>query len=247
MLDDVGFNGMDEFDLVLWDGIGRGFFDERALAIQATVLDERAKIAESEDSFGAAWRLYHDSFDDNEPEVTQKLFESFCKNAPYITPVNVNGTITLLKELGHPDKASAALQHYMEVRSDERKFFDLSEYAFERDVTDPDVRAAFDAKYVSFKDPRPPVEVLVQMGKNQSFPREDVAVVAKLTTDELYAIFRKLKGTELRWALRASVEIEHPDADPELKELVGRAREALKKIASESTINRLRAKKYITS
>jgi hypothetical protein len=79
-LDSFGFSTMDEFDLSLLEGIEQGYFDEDTLVRRAQQLDEKFKAAESEGSLEASWRLYHDSFDDNEPEVIGGIISAFRKH-----------------------------------------------------------------------------------------------------------------------------------------------------------------------
>jgi hypothetical protein len=158
-LDSFGFSTMDEFDLSLLEGIEQGYFDEDTLVRRAQQLDEKFKAAESEGSLEASWRLYHDSFDDNEPEVIGGIISAFRKHVRLVTPLNLSGTIKLLKDLGRTDEAKQALAYYMNKRGDEnRGFFDLDEYPFGDDIDDCDVRAAFDTKYRSFKDDRSPAQ-----------------------------------------------------------------------------------------
>ena len=65
LLDKYGFTRTDEFDLKLLDGINQGYFDEPGLAIEASKLDDKRKAELVEGSFSDAWRLYHDTFDNN--------------------------------------------------------------------------------------------------------------------------------------------------------------------------------------
>jgi hypothetical protein len=91
----------------------------------------------------------------------------------------------MLKDLGHADEAKRVLDYYIEKRAEEsRSFFDLDEYPFGDDIDDPDVRSAFDAKYHSFKDDRFPAQVLIRIAKNQSWSRDDITLLSKLSADE---------------------------------------------------------------
>jgi hypothetical protein len=241
-----GFTVMDEFDLVLLDGIERGFFDEAALAKQARELNKKIKAAEAEGSFDAAWRLYHDSFEDNQAEVVTEIFAAFQRNVQSVTPLNLNGTIKLLKELGHPTEAAAALQYYMEKRNEEpRDFFDLENYPFANEITDPDVRAAFDAKYKSFTDQRAPAEVLVRIAKEKGWSRDDMTLLSRLSVDDFYAMFKAQKGTDLVRTIQASLQFGRiASADIDMKGISAKATEALQRIGKETPINRRRIKKY---
>jgi hypothetical protein len=117
LLNELMFTSIDEFDLLLLDGIEKGYFDEGELINCAVKLDLRFKSERAHGSLQDAWRLFHDSFENNEHQVRDKIFEALCNNIQHVTPVNLNGTIRLLKELGASDKANEALCRYMEARN----------------------------------------------------------------------------------------------------------------------------------
>lgn len=246
LLDEFEFSGMDEFDLMLLKGIQRGFFDEAALTDCACKLDKDIKKTQAEGSFSAAWDLYHNSFDDNEVEVVEGVFEAFRKNVQIVTPVNLNGTVRLLKDLGHDEEAAEAIRHFMEQRTESRDFFDLSKIPFEDHITDPDIRDAFETKNQSFADDRSPVEVLVRIAKNQSWSRDDVALLSNLSADDFYTMFKEQKGSDFSRIIRASTQFENitgASADM-MKGISAKAKEALIRIGGESRINRRRVRKY---
>ena len=43
------------------------------------------------------------------PAAVKEICDTFRKNVQYITPHNLNGTVTLLKDLGHSQEAAEAL------------------------------------------------------------------------------------------------------------------------------------------
>ena len=80
----------DELDLVLAEAVRTGFIIDEQFNDKAGNKDQEIKAAKSEGSFSDAWRLYHDSFDENTEEVVNGLYESFKKNYRHITPLNLN-------------------------------------------------------------------------------------------------------------------------------------------------------------
>jgi hypothetical protein len=75
-------------------------------------------------------RLYHDTFNDNGDEVINGLYESFKDNCKYITPTNLDGTVSLFRELGENEKASDIIRTYIENRKDETELFNMEENNF---------------------------------------------------------------------------------------------------------------------
>jgi len=154
LLEAYGYVWTDEFDQTLIDGVERGYFDPEVVKRAAKQVNEKVIASKADGSFETAWSAYHDSFADNQEEVLNGIYASFKTNVRYISPTNLNGTLTLFKDLGRPDQAKELLDHYMTFRQEPRGFFDLEEYAFAENITDPDVRAAFDARAAEIPETR---------------------------------------------------------------------------------------------
>jgi hypothetical protein len=209
-------------------------------------LDEKFKAAEGEGSLEGAWRLYHDSFDDNEPTVVAGIVSAFREHVRLVSPLNLSGTVKMLKEIGHANEAKRLLDYYIEKRGEEsRSFFDLEKYPFGDDIDDPDVRSAFDAKYRSFQDDRSPAHVLVRIAKNQSWSRDDITLLSNLRADDFYDLFKQQNDEDLGRVVRARLQFAQiGGTDEEEKSISAKAREALVRIGKESSINRRRVRKF---
>ncbi len=135
-MDVYGWGGADEFDLEVINGLKKGYFDFAAVREQASKIHRSVSASVSDASFTEAWGVYHDSFDDNEGDVVQALFDSFIKNAEHISPMNLNGTVGLFKDLGYPEKAQQLVSHYIASHKDHPSVFDLEEYPFADSIND---------------------------------------------------------------------------------------------------------------
>ena len=63
--------------------------------------------------------------------------------------MNLSSSITFLKDAGQAAEAAEALKYYVESRHELPSFWDLKTHPFDSNVSDPDVRAAFEAKLTS--------------------------------------------------------------------------------------------------
>ena len=136
LLADYGYQTTDEFDLVIARTLETGYLDESTLTAHAQTLNERMIAQKSDTSFTEAWNRYHDSFNTDDNEVLQELFDSFKKNAKYIAPINLNGTVKLFRELNRDDEANELIEHYINARRHEAKIFDLERHAFRNNIDD---------------------------------------------------------------------------------------------------------------
>jgi len=242
---EYGYQLTDELDLLLAEAVRTGFFVERTFNIEASKKNGEILSAKSEGSFSDAWSLYHDSFDNNEEAVINGLYESFKKNFKHISLTNLNGTVTLFRELGEDDKATEIIDLYIKERRDETGLFNLKQNNFFGDVRDPEIVEKFDKVYEESVTEETASQVLERIAGKNGFNQSDEIVLANTTSDEFYDIFKNIEGKHLSSYVGASLQFGNfSNATDRQKEISSNAIEALKKIAGESEINRRRVRKF---
>ena len=198
--------------------------------------------SKSEGSFSKAWRLYHDTFNDNQDEVINGIYESFKVNCKYITPTNLNGTVSLFRELGENDKASEIIGIYIENRKDETVLFNMAENDFFGDIRDQEVIDRFNEIYNKSITTENAKQVLYRIKGNNGWGPSDEVVLANTSVDEYYDLFKSETGRDLSSLVTTCLKF--GNSSEQQKEIVNRTTQALKKIASESEINKRRVKKF---
>src|SRR5271169_594822 len=103
------------------------------------------------------------SFADNQDLVLDAIYQSVLNDVQHITPMDLNGTVTVFKELGRQHQASEIIKLYVESQGEDRRLFDLERYPFGGEIEDPDVVRAFTEKNKTFKVERDPVVTLLSM------------------------------------------------------------------------------------
>jgi hypothetical protein len=240
-----GFGSMDDFDIALLEGVQNGFFDPQLIQKHGAELDRQAKATKLDSSFRDAWDLFHDSFHDNQNEVLDTMYQSFRNNVQNITPLNLQGTVQLFKELGRPQEAAELLRYYVDNRRDEPRSFDLSSYTFRGDISDPDVIAAFNSRHATLAVKPDLRSVLLSMARMKGWNPEDIELLSATTVDEFCTVFKQTQGEELRKIINSCLQFDNIlNATPDTKKISATAIEALKLIGMESAINARRVKKY---
>lgn len=243
LLEAYGYAWTDDLDQILMDGVERGFFDPEAVKKAGKVVHDKVVASKADGAFESAWSAYHDSFADNGNEVLDGIYASFIKNVQYISPVNLNGTVALFKELGRPVQAKEMVDHYMKERQEPRGFFDLDEYPFADNVTDPDVRAAFEARLAEAPEAHDVKAVLSSI--KGGWTEEAIAILATTSPEEYAKIFKAHSGQELRRLLSNAFQFDRiSNATDQMKEIPQRVRAGLMKIGQESAINARRVKRF---
>ncbi len=186
--------------------------------------------------------MYHNTFDNNEEQLVAALQEGVKKAAKQITPMDLNGTVRLLKELGHEEVAKGLIPEYISARKDEPKLFELVGSPFGGEIDDPDVRAAFAEQVQRLVEKPDPAEILLHIAKNSSWNPKDIEFLSKLGPDDFYTIF-KSAGENASRLIGASLTLSRLN-EPMYKAIGANVLQALRKIGSESRLNRRRVSRY---
>lgn len=235
----------DELDIILAEAVKTGYFVEEEFREKASIKNQQIIASKSEGSFSNAWRLYHDTFNDNGDEVINGLYESFKKNCKYITPTNLNGTVSLFRELGEEKKASEIIEIYIENRKDETELFNIKVNNFFGDIRDQEVIDRFNAIYNQSVTTETAKQVLDRIAGNNGWNQSDEVVLANTSVDDYYNLFKTETGRHLSSFVTTCLKFgQFGNASDQQKEIARRATEALRKIAAESEINKRRVKKF---
>ena len=245
ILQSYNYTLTDELDLVVAKAVQTGYFIEEEFILKASEKNQQLISSKSENSFSDAWKLYHDSFNDNADEVINGLYDSFKRNCKYITPLNLNGTVTLFRELGEDDKASEIIDLYIESRKDDIETFNMEEANVFGDINDQELISKFNNVYNQTIITKTARQVLEDIAGKNGWSQNDEMVLAKTSVDEYYDIFKSETGHVLSTFVTTCLRFgQFGNASEQQKEISKRATEALRKIASESEINRRRVKKF---
>jgi len=242
LLSSYDFNQMDEFDGVIFRAVCEGHVDPEWLRKEAAALQKRLEASDADQSFQQAWDLYHDSFDDNAAEVVGALADAVMKTPRAISPTNLSGTIGLLKDLDWGGDVEKLIAEYVVAHATEsRDFWDLQHSTFGGEVRDIDVRRAFAEKLATFSHGRDPIAVLHEIALERGWNPRDMTFLASVSADDFYAIFKRLRGTDLRRAISGALWFRNMgNADEAMTTVTANAVAALQRIGQESEINRRR-------
>lgn len=235
----------DELDLVLTEAVKTGYFVEKDLKEKATTKNQQIIASKSEGSFSNAWRLYHETFNNNGAEVINELYESFKENCKYITPTNLNGTVTLFRELGEDKKASEIIDIYIDNRKNETELFNMKENNFFGDIRDQEIVEKFNAKYSKSVTTENAKQILDRIAGKNGWNQSDEVVLANTSVDDYYNLFKAETGRHLSSFVTTCLQFgQFGNASDQQKEIANRATEALRRIGAESEINKRRVKKF---
>lgn len=241
-LENYGFVRFSDLDLIISEAVASGFFDQDRLRSEVQGLDQQEGRAALEMQFERAWRRYHDSFDDDAEELAEQLIQSFKANVAQISPMNANGTIHVLKEIGKLEEARSLIDFYTQNRGD--GVFSRSNLFSDNDLSDPDFAAAFDARAAAIVDNREPRDVLLQITVSQDWNPRDTKLLSDVNAEGYVAIFKSLRGADnLSQVVKTALMLARRDTT-EANRMRGAVVEALRQISLESPLNAARVAKF---
>ncbi|WP_288368175.1 hypothetical protein [uncultured Alcanivorax sp.] len=236
---------IDAFDLEIAKAVEKGVFNKPTLKKEAEKINEKFIARKSEASISKAWNKYHFTFEDNESDLIDSLLNSFKTNPQHISVLNLNGTVDLLRDLGYNKEANEIIELYIAEFQDKRETFDLDTTPFSERVNDKTLLQRFKEEHEKINDDRDPDQVLDTFVNNNAWKREDIILLSRATAEQYYKIFKKTKGEKLPSYIRACLRFERiANIGDNEKVIAQNARQALTRIAKESKLNALRAKRF---
>lgn len=234
------FAPLGDIDLAIEHVIVQGYTEESGFAEEAAKLDLMYRSGDKELKFIGAWRLFHDSFANNEDEIVERLRDGLKEGVRQITPANLSGTADLLRKLGHDKLANELISFYVEQRADDPDIFDLARNPFADHVTDGPTRDALNKQATLVAKAIPLREAVEGMAGGRGWSVEQEEALSAATADDLYQLFKGQTSVRVAKVVNVCLGFRNsPRAH-----IAERATVALQRIAAESNINRIRVARY---
>ncbi|RLB70669.1 MAG: hypothetical protein DRH07_08090 [Deltaproteobacteria bacterium] len=236
---------VDEFDQQIARLVENGYVDEVRFLEEAAVLNEKVLAAYSENSFKEAWKKFNESFDADDQEVISCLSASFKHNAKYISPVNLDGTVRLLRYLGKEPLATKIIGLYIDKRQGDAELFNLDTSALPGEIKDSEVITRFREKYESLRAKLSLREICDQLLACDSCSDEEEVHLSQAAVEKYVELFKSQKGQKLSQYVDLCLNFHRLGGTTKYQELIyEKAAEALKIIGSESKLNASRVRRF---
>jgi hypothetical protein len=170
---------------------------------------------------------------------------SLIINAKNIAPNNLNGTVSLFRELGRNDEATRAIDEYIAARGQELEIFNLSNSHFFGDKLDSEIVDKFNKQFFQNEKKETAKEVLLRISGQNGWNPKDETILANTGADEYYDLFTSEVGDHLHRIVKKCLEFgQSSNADDKQNTIAKNARDALIRIGNESNVNKRRVKRY---
>lgn len=225
-----------------------GYVEEEEFIAVINSFQELALKNNHSGSFTEAWRLFHDTFSENERVLVGTLRERFLDGAKWISLGNAMGTVKLMRELKREDVADELVSHWIDMAKKENKeLLNLEKAHLFEGSFDEKFRDAVKDAYL--KDMSLPTlsETLKSMVGKNGWGMDQVEVLSRSSTDDYYQFFKSIDSDEhLSSYVKTCLQFGGSnDGEERFKRIYAASSEALRKIAGESHLNTIRISRYL--
>jgi hypothetical protein len=239
------YDHADEFDLSIFSAVESGYLDKEDIHACAGVIQEQSRHAQGGARFSEVWsNLYHGSLTTSDQEFAKALHASAINEAKYISPLNLNSAIRVLRKIGEDQKADNLIERYIEARSEEDlTLFDIQSHHFlESDQMDGKLEVAFNKYREGYQDTRDPLSVLLNAAPERKWTKKDSVFISGMTSKQIESTLEMLNGPNLRVAIDTILMLSRGKY-PGAEKLKVEAQTAFENIANKHSLNRDKLKR----
>jgi hypothetical protein len=237
-----GFTNADEFDGAILDAMQCGYVEGAEISSHAAALDALADRDRLNEIFTAVWRKFRDRLDMTASQLVDEFVEAVEQAATVITPVTINSTVKLVRELGFEGKADEIIEIYIDQRRNTPKLFDIDHESRLGEVDDPNARARFLEIFNDSGDALSLTEAADLIVQNERWDDGIVPAFIHAQPDELIALLKSKQGDDLQRLATGMLQLQMPVEDSESYR--AKVILALQTIGRESSLNRIRVRRW---
>lgn len=237
-----GFLACDEFDTEVLSVLRNGYAHGSELAKYAQELDEVADRARLDGIFTEAWNTFHDRIDGTAEDLMRGLVSAVEVAATVISPLNLNSTVKLLRELGFSAEADYMIEKYVELNAGRTGLFKIDDSPWNEGIDDETLKRRF-AEVVTEEDGPPELATAAAVlleGKHWDDRMQ--ATLLNASAEDFVALFKENQGETMRKLIDSLYRAAH-FRGAETAPIAATVTDALGKIAAESKLNEMRAKR----
>ncbi len=240
LLREYGYRYTDEMDSLLASYIERGYLDEEAMRTEIEERNQNSKERAGQQYFRKAWDIYLDSFDDNEEEFAKALVDGFRGNMVYLTLQELDQVAFVLRKIERGRVADQLIGDYFQLRSgDIAKLKSGTRLTYSPE----DVRLAqlLAETLAAISDTRSLGDVIKHITASNGWSFEDEEILVGAEIEDYCTFFRTDRSRQLRSYVKRCLDFGRYAGPSQRHKLIAtKAESALRMLATENRINRLR-------
>lgn len=241
-----GYKKTNELDEVLIDMVKYGYIDTNRFQIQVGIRNNEIVRDNKRGSLFEAWQYFHNSFDDNQTEVVEKLYQAVLDGMAYVTPSDLDSVVGLFRDFDENIKATELIDSFINYANNGLNEYVQSIYMNVHPVKDAELLLKIKEYSVS-RDMEDSIgDVLIKLSGQNGWSDRHEVTLDSASEDDYYKLFKDiiLDGGDsiIATALKFG---NYSNGSDRMNRIGEKAKNALKRIGSESSINKIRVKRYL--
>ncbi|HCU0422016.1 TPA: NTPase [Klebsiella aerogenes] len=241
-----GYKKTNELDEILIDIVKYGYIDTNRFQIQVGIRNDEIIRDNKRGSLFKAWQYFHNSFDDNQSEVVEKLYRAVLDGMKYVTPSELDSVVGLFRDFGENIKATELINSFIDYSNDALNEYVQSIYMNVHPVKDAELLLRI-KEYSASRDMEDSIEdVLTKLSGQNGWSDRHEVTLDSASEDDYYKLFKDviLKGGDsiIATALKFG---SYSNGSDRMNRIGEKAKNALIRIGNESSINKIRVKRYL--
>lgn len=232
-------------DEALVDVVDKGYPNEERLCQAALEQDEVERRDDVDEEFREAWRLFHESLEDNSEEIVERLRKSFSRLSSTLSARNADTTIMLLRALGKTALADELMMLWIHDRANGERREELSNDRMQKfeAIEDPIFKDAANQAYERLLGAnRPSLYDIMEKARTERFIQsKSKPVLASAEVADYVAYFRA-HAADFPQVATMLLAMDEGDPSEEQIRIRDKTTQALIKLSEESAINHWRVK-----
>lgn len=242
LVEGVGFLAADNFDVEIADVMQCGYTEGSNIRRFAQELHNIADRVEKQKRFTDAWSLFRDRIDLTGDEVSTALVDAVVNAVDVISPLELDGTVRLLREIGFDSKADAVIDQYITGRAATPKIFDIDGNSRLGNVEDSRLKERFHNAYITSNASLKLADAANLVIANDEWDDGIASAFMTASAEELVALFEQYQGPNLRPLIAGVARL--PVAPVDRPILSDKLMRALQQIAGRSQLNAVRIRHW---
>jgi hypothetical protein len=220
--------------------VEKGYYDA-ILAEQIEIKNTEAHKQQGQASFGKAWNLYRDSFDNNEEEFLEALVTSFRQNMACLSIYDLQSTVKMARAFEKGELADMLVDEFLAYHKKVFAEKTTSEGFLRDEIIDNYLVKRLKEMWATAKDKRTLADVVKKLASSNGWNPEDIDLLAKCEVEDYYNFFKSEKSDMLYIYVKTCLKFKGiSSGDDQFNLIASKAKDALLKIAQESRINQMR-------
>lgn len=240
VISQYGFRYLDELDHELLQYVEQGYATPKLQAVLAE-FNNKTRHSQERDAYFKIWEMFTGSFNDNEDQFVRELERGIRASLEWLPLHNLSEAAVILRKLNREGLADELIDEYFEVNRGRIAFASLD--FLEESTRDPRLIDKVKEERERAKPTKTIGEVLIRVAGASGWGVEDEKFLAACTVDHYYRFFKAENSSRLRECINFCLRFER-SSDDDSKKIAAKARSALRRIAAESSLNRLRVKQF---